>query len=262
MQITDAFKYPLEKLVYFAASLIPGFAALLIYWSDTSTRLDGFIRLPLGYATKIWLVVLAAFVVGQTITGVLRAVADDLGFWIGKTIATVIPTKFSFEHESAPWRDAEWRTAVKRRLGDAAPRDSELLTIPMYRLKLELAGFLSDQEKAAEGMKLFRQRAETVIDDMKWQGVYRHYHQRLLQPDAEDISLHIRSGLTYNFLAAAGYLLIAACFVPSVRHWWCVAPACAWVFIVVAETVGQYARLNTLWTTLQEQITYLSNGQL
>ena len=265
MEITDVFKYPLEKLVYFIASTVPGGVALLIYVSSSKTALQWFSNLGfLGYRTKLWLVVLAAFVIGHTLTNLLSALVNDLGFIIAEMIGRWSPwsSKSSFEYEDAPWRSVEWRNAVKQRLGAAAPRDSRLLTVDMMRQEQKLADYLPDAQKSAEAQRILNERITTILDDMRWSTLYSHYHQVLLQPSDQDVQRHIRGGLSFNFFAAALYVLVSAAIVPEVRHWWCIVPAAAWVFAVAAEFVAQLRRAFDKWSTLQDQIAYLSSGQV
>lgn len=258
--INGLLRYPLERLVYFVAALLPGTVALLIYWSVSHHAFDWFFKLALGYDTKLWLFVLAAFAIGHTVTSLLRAVIDDLGFWIGGMLSRVIPHKASYEYEAAPWRNSEWRKAVRQRLGDATPKDSELLTADLFQVRTVAAQYLPPEKQAMELMRLAEERISTQADDIQWKSLYQHYHFLLLEPDDKDVVLHIKHGLTYNFLSAAIYVLTAATMVRTVHHWWCVVPSAAWVVIVLAQTVGRYHQLTAEWSTLQAQTAYLATA--
>jgi hypothetical protein len=60
----DLSKYPLEKLLYFVAGVIPGFVALLMFQVAHPGSFNWFFSLGfLGYRTKVVLAVLAMFVV-------------------------------------------------------------------------------------------------------------------------------------------------------------------------------------------------------
>ena len=260
--INALLKYPLERLVYFVAALLPGTVALVTYWSTSPHSFDWFLKLSLGYDTKLWLFILTAFAIGHTVTSLLRAVLDDLGLWIGRMLSHVIPGKASYEYKAAPWRNKEWRKAVRKRLGDATPKDSELLTTELFSVRTVAAEYLPPEKQALELMKLAEERISTQADDVQWRSLYQHYHFLLLEPDERDVVLHIRHGLTYNFLSAAIYVLIAATILRTVHHWWCIVPSAAWVMIVVAQTIGRYYQLTAEWNTLQAQITYLATGQI
>jgi hypothetical protein len=54
----DPFKYPIEHLFDFVAGVIPGFTALISF---------------LGYKTKLFLILVVAFVIGNNMTTFLRA---------------------------------------------------------------------------------------------------------------------------------------------------------------------------------------------
>ena len=130
----DLSKYPLEKLLYFVAGVIPGFVALLIFQLARPGSFNWFFSLGfLGYRTKVVLAVLAMFVVGNSMTRFLSGFFGAIGGAIG---ASGYKPPQSFE--IAPWRDARWRTAVSRLLGPDAPRDAVFMTKWFYDFHLEL----------------------------------------------------------------------------------------------------------------------------
>jgi hypothetical protein len=70
----DWFKYPLEKFIYFVASVIPGFTVLLIIQLSAPGVFEGFFWIGfLGYKTKLSIIVLVAFIIGYSATTLLRA---------------------------------------------------------------------------------------------------------------------------------------------------------------------------------------------
>ncbi len=73
----DLSKYPIHKLLYVVASVIPGFSALLIYRAAVPHCFDWFFSLgSLGYRTKVGIVLLTALLIGSTVT---RLVAGLVG---------------------------------------------------------------------------------------------------------------------------------------------------------------------------------------
>jgi hypothetical protein len=65
----DFTKFPLEKLLFFVAGVIPGFVALLIFGLAHPAAFNWFFVLGfLGYKTKLCLILLVAFVVGNSLT--------------------------------------------------------------------------------------------------------------------------------------------------------------------------------------------------
>jgi hypothetical protein len=268
MEITDAFKYPLEKLVYFVAALIPGGVALLIYQDVSGTLFRWLVNLGFfGYRTKLSLLILTAFVIGHTLTNLLNALVTHLGYMVGDLIGRCSwwPSKSSFEYEDGPWRSIEWRNAIKQRLGAAAPNDVTLVTVEMMRESKKLAALLPPDQQPVELRKITEERISSILNDMAWSNLYGHYHQivsQLQQRNEDEVSLHIRSGLSFNFVAAALYVLVSALLVPAVRHWWCIVPAAAWVFAATVEFLAGMRRLFDKWSTLQDQIAYLSSGRI
>ena len=265
MEITDAFKYPVEKLVYFVAGVIPGGVALIIFERADKGAFQWFFGLgSLGYMTKLWLILLTAFLIGHTITTLLSALVNDLGFVLAEQIGSWMAesAKSSFEFEVGPWRSTEWRNAVRQRRGAAAPSDIPLMTIQMMEAKSQIANLLPPDQKSAEQMRILQERTDSILNDMEWHGIYSHYHQQLMEPDDKDVVLHIRGGLEFNFVAAALYVLASALVVRDVRHWWCIAPSLAWVLATLLSIVAKVRRSWNKWSTLQDQITYLSQGQI
>lgn len=65
-------------------------------------------------------------------------------------------------------------------------------------------------------------------------------------------------GLNFNMETAALYTLASVPFVPDLRHWWCIVPASVWVLVLAGEQYGTVGRFLNQWTTLTEQIEYLS----
>ncbi len=96
------------------------------------------------------------------------------------------------------------------------------------------------------------------MDDGDWARWYDHYHQIVLQPGSHDFVSYVRTGLNFNLETAALYVLVGAALVPSVRHWWCILPACVWLLILVAEVFSAWTRFTDKWSTLSEQIKYLA----
>jgi hypothetical protein len=95
-------------------------------------------------------------------------------------------------------------------------------------------------------------------DDSNWSRWYDYYHSTVLRPSDLDVSFHVRRGLAFNLETTAIYLLISACFVPAVRHWWYVMPSCLWTLILAASEWSETKSMMNKWSTLSKQITYLS----
>lgn len=82
----DLSKYPLEKLVYFVAGVIPGFTALLIYAVSVPWSFGWFFATVfLGYKAKLSLVMVASFLVGNSLTSFLSRLLGATGGAISST---------------------------------------------------------------------------------------------------------------------------------------------------------------------------------
>jgi len=79
----------------------------------------------------------------------------------------------------------------------------------------------------------------------------------LKQGGIPDFIFHIRIGLRFNLEAAGLCVVVGAMFIPGVRHWWALAPAIAWVLILIAEAYTGLANAYNQWSTLPLQIEYL-----
>jgi len=269
MGVVQDFKLPVERTVYFVASLIPGGAALATYQSVSGTAIQWFFGIQfLGYRTKLGLLIFSAFVIGHTMTNFVRILIDDLLPILAEQVAKVPwPSKSSFEYEIGPWRSVEWRNAVRNRLGTSAPDDLRFMTLQMMDQELALVESLPIDQQGAERMRILQERTASILNDMEWSTLYSHYHHMVGQLNEsarhDEVTTFIRDGFTYNFIAASMYVLISALVVPAVRQWWCILPAAAWVFGFVLFFVAAIRRvLANKWSTLHDQVSYLLSGQI
>lgn len=254
----DWTKYPLEKAFYFVAGVIPGLAALSIYALGVPGAFNWFLSLgALGYKTKIAVVVLVAFVIGNSITAILGGL---MGAVIGAALGVRLP-KLSYQYDFAPWRDTHWRALVRDRLGQKAPRDVPFITQAQYEAQLKQPSSLPVDQIIARNHELIMQLFNAQQDDQEWQRWYNHYHEIVLTPDDKNFALHIQNGLYSNLEATAIYALASSIFVAQLRHWWCILPACLWAAKFGAELFVEYRRRTDPWTTFSLQVKYLSDTQ-
>ena len=249
-------KYPLEKLIYFLAALIPGFTALLIFELAHPGCFNWFFALPFaGYRTKIVLVLAAAFVGGYSIITLLGYFLTSVGGMVG----ALMPYEASHLVPWAPWRDPKWRSAVKRYLGADAPEDKVLIKADYYEWKKEnMISLLPEDQQGSALAALRVEQIESEMNDSHWERWYDHFDRLVRQEKTPvDWTTQMRHGLEFNFKATALYVLISAIWVPAVRHWWCILPASLWtIFFVLKEWVDVQSVRNKWWT-LSAQIKYL-----
>ncbi len=121
---------------------------------------------------------------------------------------------------------------------------------------------MPEAERAAALGNLDRERLGAEIDDGNWAQWYDHYHRIVLtRRNKWSIQAYVQHGLSFNLETAAVYVLLSTPLVPGVRHWWCILPASMWVLILVAQEYEGIRRVKDKWTTLSEQVTYLSEEE-
>jgi hypothetical protein len=256
----DLSKYPFEKLFYVVAGIIPGFVALLIFQLASPGSFGWFFALGfLGYKTKLTLILLAAFIVGNSMTAFLRGLLGGIGGSIGTAAATKRPFTPPSTYEIAPWRDPRWRTALTHHIGAGVPNDTSVMSSALLDLKRKQIDLLPEAQRPAALGKVNLEKISTDVVDGRWAQWYDHYHRIVLfDHDKRELDWYVLNGLHSNLQTAAVYVLISALFVPSVRRWWCILPAFMWVLILVGQEYWNMNRLMDPWSTLSEQIKYLT----
>jgi hypothetical protein len=257
----DLSKYPLEKFFFFVAGIIPGFVALLIFQLAAPGSFGWFFALGfLGYKTKLSVILLTAFIIGNSLTTFLSGFLGALGGVIGQRLARE-PYQPPHDQQIAPWRDARWRTALRSRLGGQVPNDTTRLAEETFNLKREAVNFMPEAGRPAAIANLNHERIQSQMDDLQWSQWYEHYHQRVLTDRNKwGIQAYVQHGLVFNLETAAVYTLFSALLVPAVRHWWSILPSLMWVLILAAQEYTALVKLRNPWATLTEQIIYLSES--
>jgi hypothetical protein len=253
----DLPKYPLERVFHLAAGVIPGFVALLIF-EISHPRTFGWLFGSgfLGYRTKLTITLVAAFVVGNTMTAFLSGLLGALGGWIGSVMARRLNWPSS-SYKVAPWREPRWRALLRKHLGAAIADDTLPMSQEIYDFRARLIEALPESERRTATVSLMTERNQTFLDDSLWKQRYDHYHEVVLKEVDQTFEFYVARGLNYNLETAALWVLISATVVPQVRHWWFILPACVWVLVLVAETFRAWHRYIEKWGTLSEQLTYL-----
>ncbi|MBZ5552216.1 MAG: hypothetical protein LAO21_05815 [Acidobacteriia bacterium] len=250
--------YPLDKLFHFVAGIIPGFVALLIYEAATPGTLRWFFTLgSLGYNTKLLLVFIVAFIIGNSLTAFLNLF---LGFIWSVFGSFLIGRGYGSARSRGipPWQDPRWRAVLKDHLGPHAPSDSGVISEYSFKQRTGVIDLLPEDERPAKRAELERERINADIDDTAWERWYEHYHQVVLQQENQDFEYKMREGLYFNLETTSLYVVVSATFVPSLRHWWCLFPACLWLVIFVWKMNWEFRRITDKWLTLQAQIKFLS----
>lgn len=249
-------RYPLEKLLYFAAGVIPGFTVLVISELARPGMYQWFLSEPfLGYRTKMGLVALATFIVGYSLTSFLRAILGGIGGAYGEVLSKR-PYQPPHSQSIAPWRDPRWRAAVATHL-TKIPNDTRPISPEILKTREQMIQYLPPDQQASARYSLNSERLSAEMDDLQWEQWYDHFHEIVLKPDDRDVFMYVRWGLNLNLETAAMCIVTATFFVPRLRHWWCIVPACFWIVILLAEEYWAWTRYMNKWSTLSAQIKYL-----
>jgi hypothetical protein len=264
MSRMDLSKYPIERLFQFAAGIIPGFVMLAIFRLAHPQAFDSLMRLGfLGYKTMLAVALVTSFIAGYTLTTFINGMLGAIGAISGHALAQQ-PFRPAHSFGVAPWRDHLWRTALKRALGPDAPEDTLLITDEAFQERKQIldnwVALMGSAAQQQELSKLQQEKLASEINDGKWRQWYEHYHRVVIEKYGQDFTFYIRTGLNFNLEAAGVYVLLSAIFVPSVRQWWALVSASIWVFMGIAEVFHTLQRYPNRWSTLFQQIDYLSNA--
>jgi hypothetical protein len=257
----DLSKYPLEKFFFFVAGIIPGFVALLIFQLAAPGSFAWFFSLGfLGYKTKLGVILLAAFVIGNSLTTFLNSLLGAMGGALGGMMVTQ-PYSPSYLLQTAPWRDLRWRFALKTYLHGEVPNNTIPMADEVFNLKRETINLLPEADRPKALVDLGNERYATQFDDLQWSQWYDHYHGLVLFGRSKwEPQQHVMHGLVFNLETTAVYVLFSALVVSSVRHWWCLAPASFWLLILVAQQYDSLRKFRDPWASLSDQIEYLSES--
>jgi hypothetical protein len=251
----DWSKYSLEKLFFFVAGVIPGFIALLIFDVASPGSFGWFFALGfLGYKSKLAVILIAAFVLGNSMTTFLYKLLGA----IGGAIRGYLGYKPPHLYDVAPWRDPAWRNVLKNYVGTDAPNDTRPMRKDVYDFRVQQIGVQPASQHAGALAALNLEKLKTERDDADWARWYDQNHRTVLTPQDTDVLFHFQRGLNFNLEAAAIYLLVSMIVVPQLRHWWTILPACFWTVSLILEEVYSFQQMTNKWSTLNTQITYLS----
>jgi hypothetical protein len=254
----DPLKYPVEKLIHFVAGVIPGLVVLLVYNVATPSSFAWFFSLGfLGYRMKLTVIILVVFIFLNSMKrfryGFFSMLGGAYGGYLGRQ-----PYQPPHTVKGAPWRDARWRIALKRYLGADAPNDTILMSDNLYKLKLQFANSQPAPQVQGALLAIDNEKLGLEIDDSNWARWYEHFHSLVLNPPERDFLFYVEKGLNYNLQTASVYVLVSACFVRAVRHWWVLTPVTLWTFFLLVEEFAALSQWRNKHSTTSKQITYLT----
>ena len=248
-------KYPLDKAFHFIAGIVPGGAVLWMVYLRYPTWIASIIYSPfLGYRTKLSIMLVLAFLIGNSVTKLLSRLAGAFGGAVGAISASRSTQSMS---DAAPWRDLRWWAAAKTYLGNIAPKDTFPMSDSSFNFRIQLIQ-QSPDDQAERTNELIRERLGYQFDDSEWASWYRQFHFEILQTSQDDFVWYISGGLSSNMSATALSLLCGTIFVPCIRT----APLyliCS-IFILASTFTGilELRQAINYWGSLSKQIRFLS----
>lgn len=272
----DFGKLPVEKVFHFAANLLPGFTVLQIYdLLNPGTIRWYFATSYLGYRTKLALFLCVCFVIGYTIIAIFGTVMVALAGGLGGLWAAFRGNRDPYKDEIAPWRNSEWRAAYKVRYGSASPPDTTLVPKSMAAaicMESDLLETSTDDQPALDDLPVlidkFQKQCERltevvngVVNDRVWRMNYDRLHSRILFERKREVIEEVIEGLQSNLTVSGCIVLSCSFIVPALKQWWLIIPALGWVSVTSLVTSAKIFRVFDPWTTLSEQIEFLTTGK-
>lgn len=267
----DFGKFPFEKAVHLLAKVLPGFALLFAYNAKNPGAVTSILSLPyLGYATRVWLLIVVCFMLGYTLSSVLSTVVSGVAGATGALWASFARTKHPYNYQIAPWRDPNWREAYISRFGADAPKDLTLIlpgnAAELLRPTQPLPSDLGEQQKLAEQLTLqintgLKAAIDAIQNDTEWRMRYESIKFKVLfQQPLEPIE-EVIGRLDSDFSVASAVLVVGAALSPSLRVWWLMLPAMGWLIVGMLRFCAKAYQIVAPWSTLTAQIELLRSGR-
>jgi hypothetical protein len=248
-----------EKLSVYISAVIPGAAAIYVYYLANPSFFQPFLRPnAFGYATKVGIILIGAFAVGTSVTTFSNAFWGALGGAFG-AIRVQMGPKWPQVPNSAPWRDPKWRKLALAYFGEHSPAN----TLPMTDLDFDLRvkatnTWLPEAERAAAVEELRRTRMRLASDDADWRQWYSQIEDLRKAEEKQDFEDVFSQTLRSSLQSTAIYLLISMVFVPSLRNWICGLICAGWLIVVTAEVFTALRGSSDPWNTWSIQLGFLT----
>lgn len=264
----DFGKLPIEKAFHLLAKVLPGFALLSFYDARHLGTIQGLFSISyLGYNTKLAFVVGLCFISGYALSTTLASLGAGTAYMVGYIWAKIIPDRHPYQDSIAPWRDDRWRTAYKNRYGSNAPENLTLISKPIVEDLLRESTNLNpvDQDSLLQKVDAINKglngAVNAILNDKEWKRCYNELHSKVLLERRMEALEEIMYGLDSDLSTSAVVILFGACFSPLFRLWWLSGSAACWLGVGLAKFSTKLYRLVDPWTTLNQQIEFLTTGK-
>ena len=181
----ESLKLPVEK-VFFVAGIIPGFVALLIFHLAAPGSFAWFFNIGfLGYKTKLCLILLTAFIVGNSMTTFLNFSLNFTGGVIGARMAKkTIPIANLLR--SGPVEGQGVACGIASTRWRANTWGPTLMPEPIFNIRVPTIALLPEADRPQAVNDLNREKFQSETDDWEWYGLYNHYHSVTLTSRERD----------------------------------------------------------------------------
>jgi len=191
-------KIPLEKVFGFIAGIVPGSAAIYIYYLANPASFRPFlVTSSLGYSTKLAVALGLSFVIGNSLSSFCSAFGGAVGGAFGAVKGMKSPTWPSVP-ETAPWRDPQWRKLAARYLGDHAPKDTRPMPDSVFQAESQALTTRPEPEQSLGLARLLDSRLSLASDDWDWMQWYRQLDRQRKAQERPDTTEYIGGGLRSN----------------------------------------------------------------
>jgi hypothetical protein len=156
----------------------------------------------LGYRTKLSLIVLVAFIVGDSVTTFLRGsigAMDGIGRF--RESATLFSTTILLDRslERPQMAHGYYEASGNSRPQDTTPKLPDIL-----ETRRKMVELLPSNEQPRGLYELNSEKLAADMADLQWERWYDHYHTIVLRPDDRDSFFHVGYNLRINFGSGCG----------------------------------------------------------
>ncbi len=248
----DWIKVSLDRLFDFLAALVPGCAILVVLglhhpeWARTLRDIN-----YLGYQTKVWLVLGAAFTAGWSVTSGLYGLR-------GFIHATIITHRLNRTNDwadlkSKPWQHPNWRALMSAVYDKAVPDNISFIDDETVAIQVEKANLCPEPERSQRLAEIRSNRSRADINDFAWKAWWSHLHGVMVHR-LDDPVASMANSLAYNLNSASIVILCAAPFTPTLRHWWLITMCSFWAVQFAGRIYSEIASYSNPWSSFTKQM--------
>ncbi len=260
-------KISLKKAFSFLATIVPGSVLFYLFEIGHPGTIGWFLSISsLGYKSRIFLLLLALFLLGYSFVKFLAAVCGSFGWLLGRTIRLPIFDRHPYDYATAPWRDKRWRAAYTRRFAIDAPPDLAFTPDSLDEGKIVAISKLQPGEQtspelSAYSWEVLQACIKGIFNDEAWRSRYLQLHVAEITKIGNDFASKIGASLDSNISISSLVIIVASWFVPQIRLWWLLLLAYLWAANSAMVFAEKIMRLFDPSSTLQAQFDVLTSAK-